>query len=331
MRFAGDESPKYNQYYGLLETVSEEVTQKLQAFRRRAEQIMRESPPRRSSNSALTKVAEGAVGRVASDLVISKDLDWIVPGRTASSAVRKFLRNSAKEGDKKAFEAWNSNCQVAVDQLTREVKDFLSSLSIYSPSLTVVGNSSKLVRKLNVVYKCSRPQSRAKALGAVLDEIMALDLIPNDRITMHLAEQYARSESEANRIVTNLEKILRKCVEECLSKKSSNWWEERVPLEIRKRAEKRRNEDSKVYPRVAEPGDLMSFVGFADYSKIICHDQNWACFEGIFKDKAWLSIKLGELDPVRNALMHSRNLTKHGLERLRVNSDDIVGRLRCSQ
>lgn len=306
----------------------EEVSHRLQWFKSRAKQITKEFPPRRSSDSALTKVVEGTVGKRASSFVILEGFDWLVPGRTAGSAARKFVRNSAREADKKALEAWNSSCQSALDQLLVEVKGFLCGVSIASPSLTTVGNSSKLVRKLNVIYRCKKPQSMARALVAVLDEITALDLIPNDRIALHLAELYTRSEGEASRMVTNLEKMLRKCVETILSKESSNWWNERVPSEVRKRAEKRRNEDRKICPSVAEPGDLMSYVGFADYSKIICDDKNWVCFEDAFKDKAWLSVKLGELEPVRNALMHSRNLTKHGLERLRVNSADIAGRLR---
>jgi hypothetical protein len=75
----------------------------------------------------------------------------------------------------------------------------------------------------------------------------------------------------------------------------------------------------------------MAYVGFSDYLKIICSEANWPCFEAVFGSKAWLSVKLGELEQVRNALMHSRNLTRHGLEKLRVNSADIIGKLRGTQ
>lgn len=325
---AGDESPKYNEYHGPSEVMSEEVSQKLQGLRNRAGRIAEECPPRSSSGSALTKAVEGAVGGGASRFVASEGIDWLVPGRTASSAARKFVRNSAREADKKALEAWNNTCQVAVDQLLKDAKDILSTLSIICPSLTVDGNSGKLVRKLNVIYRYKRPPSMAKALVAVLDEMSTLDLIPNEDIELRLAEQHVRHENEANVIVANLERSLRKCVEANLAKVCPNWWEERVPHDVRKRAEKRRNMDEKVSPRVAERGDLMAYVGFSDYLKIISSDKNWPCFEGIFGDKVWLSVKLGELEHVRNALMHSRNLTKHGVEKLRVNSADIIGKLR---
>jgi hypothetical protein len=247
-----DESPKYNQYHGLIEVMSEGLSQRLEEFRRRAEQIMREPPPIRSSESALTKIVEGAIGSRASSFVVSQELDWLVPGRTAGSAARKLIRNSAREADQKALEACNKSRQAAVGQLLREVKDFLSTISIVSPSLTADGNSGKLTRKLNVLYHYKKPQSMAKALLAVLDEITNLDLIPNDRIELHLAELHIKNESGANGQVVNLERQLRKCVEDRLAKVCPNWWEKRVPLEVRRRAEKRRNMDEKVYPRVAE-------------------------------------------------------------------------------
>ena len=114
-RVARSESPKYNQYYCTLETMSEEVLQRLQGFRHLAEQIARESPPPRSSDSALTKVVEGTIGRQASSLVVSKDLGWLVSSRTIDSAARKFVRNSVKEADKKALQEWNRSCQARID------------------------------------------------------------------------------------------------------------------------------------------------------------------------------------------------------------------------
>jgi len=36
----------------------------------------------------------------------------------------------------------------------------------------------------------------------------------------------------------------------------------------------------------------------------------------------------GDLEPIRNVLMHSRDWTQHGLEKLRVTSRDLLARLK---
>lgn len=83
---------------------------------------------------------------------------------------------------------------------------------------------------------------------------------------------------------------------------------------------------------MSAPEDPLAYVGFSDYDDIILYGSNWEdCFQEVFKDSGWLSTKLRELEPIRNTLMHSRKPTRHGIEKLRVNSSDLLGRIRTGR
>jgi len=185
------------------------------------------------------------------------------------------------------------------------------------------------VKKLGRVRRLRTPQSRARALATALDEIVSLSPLPNDRVAAFLAQREAKSNDEAIQLVTNLEKALRSCVRDRLSRTSGDWWSTRVPMNVRTRAEKYRQRADAVYPNVAAPEEFLSYASFADYHDIILYDRNWEeSFAIVFGERAWMSTKLRDLEPIRNALMHSRNLTQHGLEKLRVTSRDILERLK---
>ncbi len=306
-----------------------DVANVLQSFRDRAEALAQVLPPVSSADSGGTQLIAGGLGQLASDLVRSRGFDSLVPGRTARSAVSKWVRMNAKEQDRQAKAQWLQGQLQKVDNLLREVESFLGGVSVPSNTLTVEGNSIGLVRKLGRVHRLKKPDSKSRALVSVLDEVASLRPIPNDLIPTHLAERSVKTREEAVTLIANLETALRQCVGERLSRASRDWWRARVPPAVRKRAEGRQTREESIYPGVSAPEDPLSYVGFADYDDIILFNGNWEeCFRTVFKDRAWLSTKLGELEPIRNSLMHSRRLTQHGVEKLRVNSRDILVRIK---
>ena len=217
----------------------------------------------------------------------------------------------------------------AVAQLVGEVEETLKTLSTPAPGLTSRGNSDRLVRKLGRVRRVSSPSAKAKALVATLDEIVDLTPMLNDHVAEYLAQRSISNSRAAIEIITNLENALRACVRNRLSQTTSEWWAERVPKDVRSRAERYRERAQVVYPSVAAPEDPLSYVSFADYDDIILSDRNWEeCFAPVFGNRAWTSTKLGDLEPIQNALMHSRDLTQHGIEKLRVTSRDILERIK---
>lgn len=124
----------------------------------------------------------------------------------------------------------------------------------------------------------------------------------------------------------NLERELRRCIESRLFRLSSNWWNERIPQDVRSRAERRKSLRERVWPWL-DGGDhpLVEYLDFPDYSKIILDPQNWAqTFSSIFMDSDAIRVKLRELEPIRNDLAHSRSLTSANSERLRLYARELI-------
>ena len=63
------------------------------------------------------------------------------------------------------------------------------------------------------------------------------------------------------------------------------------------------------------------YVDFTDYVKIITRKDNW---KQVFKNKEAISVKLRELEPIRNAIAHFRELSHRELEKLKLLSDEII-------
>ena len=223
---------------------------------------------------------------------------------------------------------WNATQDAQVTQLVAELETYLKGVSIAMPSLTPRGNSERLLRKLGRVHRARIARAKGQALVSIIDEVMSLPTIPNERIPGYLAEREAGSREEAISLITVLEDGLRGLVRAKLSKLTPDWWLVRIPDTVRSRAEGFRRRDEIVYPRVAVPDDPLSYVSFRDYKEIIAADPNWKdAFEAVFSDRAWTAVKLEELEPIRNAVMHSRRLTGHGLDKLKVTARDLMAKL----
>ena len=69
----------------------------------------------------------GGFSRLASDFVRSQGLGALIPGRTAGSAARRWVRESAKGQDRQAKARWTEEWMREVHHLVREVGDFLGT------------------------------------------------------------------------------------------------------------------------------------------------------------------------------------------------------------
>lgn len=126
-----------------------------------------------------------------------------------------------------------------------------------------------------------------------------------------------------------LEQGLRRCIEDRLSRLSQNWWNERVPVEVRRHAERRKALRDQLWPWL-DGGDhpLVEYLDFPDYAKIILEPQNWVeGFASIFVDPDSLRVKLRELEPIRNDLAHAREIVSANAERLRLYSRELVNQM----
>jgi hypothetical protein len=123
-----------------------------------------------------------------------------------------------------------------------------------------------------------------------------------------------------------LEDRLRVLIESKLSEVSANWWIERIPTDVRQNAETKKQRSENTWPWTSQSGEsLMSYLDFNDYLKIIRKGDNWKqVFKPIFVDEEIVSAKLRELDPIRNAVAHSRRIDAKEISRLRLLSDDLI-------
>lgn len=136
----------------------------------------------------------------------------------------------------------------------------------------------------------------------------------------------ALAQSAPYETLRKLETRLRYVIQTRLQSISKNWWDERIPNDVRKNAEERKTKDENPWPWL-EPKelDLISYVDFTDYAKIIRRKDNWKqVFKPIFKDEEIICSKLRELEPIRNAIAHNRELTLKENERLRLLARDLM-------
>jgi hypothetical protein len=128
-------------------------------------------------------------------------------------------------------------------------------------------------------------------------------------------------EKEPHFILDELENAVRGCIKSNSEKISKNWWIERIPPDVRLKAEERQRKDEL-------KRDLIQYLDFADYIKIITRRDNWReIFQTIFGDQEIIAAKFRELEPIRNAVRHSRKLTLEQMEKLKVFSRDIVNQI----
>jgi len=107
------------------------------------------------------------------------------------------------------------------------------------------------------------------------------------------------------------ENEIRKFIEERLrSEYGENWLYHGVPNKIRGECAKRREEGLENEREL----QLLHFADFHDYREII--ERNKVLFASIFDIKEWQK-RLSELEPIRNALAHSRPISQEADKRIK--------------
>lgn len=133
---------------------------------------------------------------------------------------------------------------------------------------------------------------------------------------------------ESERILKNLENELRQFLIKKLSAYSKNWWNERIPVKIKNQPFERMRKDE-ISTEKVEGFELINYVDFSDYRKIICKDENWNdIFKNYFFDKEIVSVKLKELERIRNSIAHNRKLDSYQTQLLELHNAFM---LKCIQ
>ena len=96
-------------------------------------------------------------------------------------------------------------------------------------------------------------------------------------------------------------------------------------LDVRRRAEGRKARREKVWPWYPPTSDnIVDYLDFSDYQKIILEPQNWTdVFCAVFKTASFVETRLGELDPIRNDIAHSRATSAIANDKLRIYAQEL--------
>lgn len=232
--------------------------------------------------------------------------------RRVGSSIGRALAASAQDAQRRR-EAEAS--RAAARDLVRETRQLIQPVS------QVVGprQTQSLLRLLAQAESAHRPDT---VVRRVLEAIGRIEGWQPPPVPSRLTEIPAET-------LQSLERQLRRCIEERLSRLAANWWSERIPEEVRTRAERRRSLRERVWPWL-DGGEHrpMEYLDFPDYARIILEPQNWEqAFSPVFVDPDALRVKLRELEPIRNDVAHSRRVTAVNADRLRLYTRELAERM----
>lgn len=136
--------------------------------------------------------------------------------------------------------------------------------------------------------------------------------------------------SDCSRMLDKLENGFRKLIAKRLSKLSDKWWKQRIPNEIRDRAEARKQERERSYPGMVQQNrPLYDYLDFMDIPQIITMKLNWnETFKEIFNKQELVTIKIGEIGTFRNDIAHNRDLLPSDKELFLSNARQLLRTIR---
>jgi len=123
--------------------------------------------------------------------------------------------------------------------------------------------------------------------------------------------------------IATLENMVRDLISKrMLEVKKDNWWEECVSTEIKKKAQRKIDDEKKIRWHKSRGLSPIYFTEIGDLVSII--QQNWPVFEDIIQDIEWLRQIIRSVERSRNVIMHSGQLSLDDIERVGVNVRDYV-------
>jgi hypothetical protein len=154
----------------------------------------------------------------------------------------------------------------------------------------------------------------------------AIDLRRGHRSTADVDESYypqieseiraeASSMAPHYEVFYSLETTIRRVVRDQLQAAQPDWWDQRIPEQIRGDAEKRQQKemDSGFTPRSDDP---MDFLTFGELGDII--GANWEVFGAVFSSAKAVQRIMGNLNTLRGPIAHCTPLAEDEVVRLRL-------------
>jgi len=216
-----------------------------------------------------------------------------------------------------------------VTKLTTESKEFHDKLSIdtfynvWDNTEHILGTRFLSPLKLGDGDVVFLPPTHKISVTKGINKIIDIYQKPTSDKYYTITAEHSKQRSSTYDVLKNLENNLRELISAELSEISPKWWKQRIPEDIREEARKRKERNEKHIG--ASNHHLIFYVDFPDYKKIITRNDNWNdVFQNVFGNKQLLSSKLEELEPIRNAISHPRDLTSLEERRLKLSSEEII-------
>ena len=300
----------------------EEINRRTQQFIHQGESLAKEvNAFRKQRKSVGEELARDLWSTVAGEVA---DYVTEIPGtrRLVRKYSKKYLATQCQEQLKSMDKTFLTKC----DTWLESIKNFLRTISMKRANLTAQGNSHLLIKKLDRIYGYAKPETRIRHTISTLRRIMTYSLIYNTEIPQILEKERQKRLEEPYKILQKLETKLRECIQTQLETVSKNWWKERIPKDVQEKAELRKTKNEKQWPwHTTKDLPFVFYIDFTDYVKIITKRDNWKqVFKEIFKERETISVKLRELEPIRNAIAHFRELNRRELDKLKLLSEEII-------
>ena len=166
-----------------------------------------------------------------------------------------------------------------------------------------------------------RCQSVPKRIGEITFDDIAVRIGIKDLDEDEV--EAARKMSAVYIAIASFENMVRDLIStRMLEVKKDNWWEECVSSEIKKKAQKKVDDEKKIRWHKSRGLSPIYFTEIGDLVSII--QQNWAVFEDIIQDIEWLRQIIRSVERSRNVIMHSGQLSLDDIERVGVNIRDYI-------
>lgn len=207
-----------------------------------------------------------------------------------------------------------------------QVQSYLSTVSVSGPNVFYPGSSAKLVRRIRQATRYKKLETRINHVLTELERLTGENLVFNNELPKLEQKRKIATKVTPYETLRTLESSLRQFIQSQLGQVTVNWWRERVPLEVQQRVEARRNRRETVWPWHAANRNLhpIHYADFSDYRRIILRDDNWAqVFQRIFGQTSFIETRLGELEPIRHDIAHSREVQSIAADKLRIFSEEI--------
>ena len=192
-----------------------------------------------------------------------------------------------------------------VEYLEKQERDFIWALEIASK----VNPANRFSRKAKAKLRDLRSMDDETENIINVENEQEFAMVVNDLLELPI---YELTNADLSYLLNVLEKELRKLIAEELSRKSSNWWRERIPQGPRVSAEERKKSAENVKQLHGvnyEEEHSIEYLDFPHYSDIISFTVNWNdTFKAIFGDKERIRIQLQDIGYRRNSIAHSRPL-----------------------